>query len=201
MMKVREFVLAGLVFAGLVMTAAIHGAVAEPGTDQAGAPQEEQKQYLYKWTDSKGVVHISDDLNKVPKQYRQNARRLESQAGEEEKPGASSPRVQKAPPVYDDAQEREADLKEEWQQRIRSAKQRLADAERRYQEIKKKRDEAVMSWGGPASGRLEGREEAAKLEEEMNQVQREVEAARTEIEITIPNDARKKGIPPGWLRE
>jgi hypothetical protein len=163
--------------------------------------QEEQRQYLYQWTDGKGVVHITDDLAKVPKQYRQNARKLESRTDEEEKAGAPSPPARTVPSTYDDAQEREAEQKDEWQQRMRAARRTLANAERRYRELEQRRDAAIMSWGGPASGRLQGREEAARIEAEMKQAQQQIEAARREIEVTIPDDARKAGIPPGWLRE
>ena len=42
---------------------------------------------------------------------------------------------------------------------------------------------------------------AQKIEEEMQQVQREIDSARNEVENVIPEQARKAGVPPGWLRE
>ena len=207
-MKAEILSLVVLVLAGTPGIATPQYAIAQQNNEEPAAQQkkdaqnqEEQKQYLYQWTDGKGVVHITDDLTKVPRQYRQNARKLESPAGEEEKRSEAGSSVQTAPAPYDETQEREADLKDEWQQRMRTARRTLANAERRYQELEKKRDEAIMSWGGPASGRLEGREEAARIEAEMKQLQQQMEEIRREIEVTIPDEARKAGIPPGWLRE
>jgi hypothetical protein len=38
--------------------------------------KELKQSYLYQWTDEKGVVSITDDLNKVPKVYRDKALKL-----------------------------------------------------------------------------------------------------------------------------
>jgi hypothetical protein len=35
----------------------------------------------------------------------------------------------------------------------------------------------------------------------MKQVQKEKDDARNEVEVVIPEAARKAGVPPGWLRE
>ena len=38
--------------------------------------KELKKNYLYQWTDDKGVVYITDDLAKVPQVYRDKALKL-----------------------------------------------------------------------------------------------------------------------------
>jgi uncharacterized protein YukE len=83
---------------------------------------------------------------------------------------------------------------------MRNAKQRLANAETQYQVLTQRRNELLQSWGGPVSGRIDTRAEADRVEQEMRDVQKEVDAARQELE-DIPDQARKAGIPPGWLRE
>jgi hypothetical protein len=35
----------------------------------------------------------------------------------------------------------------------------------------------------------------------MKQVQKEIDDTRNRINVVIPEEARKAGIPPGWLRE
>jgi type IV secretory pathway VirB10-like protein len=163
--------------------------------------QEEQKSYLYQWTDGKGVVHITDNLGKVPKEYRSEAQKLEYHPGVE---GTENiPGNQKIAPNTDESEKEQLleDQKESWKARMKSAKQRLADAELHYKELEQKRDLALQSWGGPASGQLAGREEAARIEQEMNQVQTEIDNARRQIEVELPDEARKAGVPPGWLRE
>ncbi len=191
----------------IIMTLLLAGvpAVHAQTSDQNGGPaekkQEERKNVLYQWTDGKGVVYITDDLNKIPEKYRPNALRLETAPGAEETPGGSrqQPGVSSPSGYSDDA--REAGLKAEWQMRLKVAKQRLADLEQRYRELEEKRNTLLQGWGGVASGHIEGREEAARIEDEMKQVQKEINSARNEIEVVIPEEARKAGVPPGWLRE
>jgi hypothetical protein len=154
-----------------------------------------KKQYIYEWTDPQGGVHITDDFGDVPVPYREKARKVEMPKGQEVGPeqrmtggaGATSEGAENA-------------QKAVWRQRLREWKKRLADAKNRYNYLKLKRQEALERWG-PASGHLEGRIEAENLEEEMKSVQKDIDEARNMIETIIPEEARRAGIPPGWLRE
>ncbi|MDA8421737.1 MAG: DUF4124 domain-containing protein [Nitrospiraceae bacterium] len=160
--------------------------------------QEQKKSAIYEWTDNKGVVHITDRLEKVPERYRSSARRVEAPAGEEnetEEQGIS-------PSIgYSGEEERETEQKAYWQGRIKSAKQDLVRLEGHYRDLDQKRTELLGSWGGVAGGHLEDRAEAVRIEQEMKQVQQEIDNTRNQIEVVIPDEARKAGIPPGWLRE
>jgi hypothetical protein len=160
----------------------------------------EKQSYLYEWTDGKGVVHITDSLDKVPEQYRPNARRLE--AAPEEGAAPDRPRQQGTAPSAGSAEEEhEARQKALWQQRLSGAKQRLAGAEQRYRELEQRRTALLGQWGTPAYAPPSARIEAERLSEEMKGVQKEIDNARNEIEVVIPEEARKAGVPPGWLRE
>jgi|GEM_PF-332779 len=186
----------------LVMGAPAYTQVNNQTGSQEQKKQDEQKNFLYQWTDSKGVVHITDSLSKVPKEYQPEAQRLESPPtgaeGTENQPGRQSIT---APSGYSEQEELLKDQKEAWQARMKAAKQRLAIAEQRYGDLAQKRDQLVQSWGGPASGHLEGREEADRINQQMKQVQQEIDEAHNQIEVVIPDEARKAGVPPGWLRE
>jgi uncharacterized protein YukE len=162
--------------------------------------KEVKKSFLYQWTDKKGIAHITDDLDKVPKAYREKATKLKQPEKEDDDQGQEA----QQPSVYPSgAQSEVADAasKAVWQQRMKDARQRLASAERRYQELEKQRDELLRIWGGPASGRLADRTEVDKVEQQMKDVQKEMDDARNDINVVIPEDARKAEIPPGWLRE
>ncbi|HEX9022028.1 MAG TPA: hypothetical protein VF903_12290 [Nitrospirota bacterium] len=174
------------------------------GEQQQGQPSQqapdEQKRYLYEWTDSKGAVHVADELGKVPKQYRSTAKRREAAPGTEDNGNQGQP-VPGVPYGNSLGGENQAGLKSEWQQRMRSAKERLSALEQRYRELDQKRNELLGSWGGAASGRLAEREQAAQIEEEMKRVKSQIDDARNQVENVIPDEARKAGVPPGWLRE
>lgn len=167
--------------------------------DQAGN-KDVKKHYFYEWTDSKGGVHITDNLGEVPEQYRSKSRKIENPKGEEVGPEQQM-RDETRSPSGAATEQQEAASKAAWQQRIRDWKERLADAQKRYHDLDQKRQEALGMWGGPASGHLEGRAEADRIAQDMMEVQRDIDEARDMIETVIPEEARRAGIPPGWLRE
>ncbi len=193
----------GLLIAFGLLVVAL-SAYAQPG-DRTGEQKQEQSQEqqekkssLYQWTDDKGVTHITDELGKVPKKYRDKALQLESPT----EGGAAQGQAEKAAPSdYTREEQREAAQKAYWQQRMKAAKQRLADAEQRYRELEQKRNDLLGRWGGVASGRLQERTEAESITQEMQQVQHEIDDARNQVEVVIPDEAHKAGAEPGWLRE
>ncbi len=196
-MRLILFILMTLFLAGASVA---YAQTADQNGDQGEKKQEERKSVLYQWIDGKGNAHITDDLNKVPSKYRAKAKRLESTDGADETQ-AVAPEPEDEETERADREEREENLKAEWQLRMKTAKRRLADAEYRYRALEEKKNSLGGSWGGPASGHLESREEAERIDQEMHEVQKEIDDARNEIENVIPEEARKAGVPPGWLRE
>ena len=191
----RRMLLLILVLAGFAMTVF---AQADPQA-QTG-DKEHQNSYLYQWTDDKGIVHITDGLGKVPKQYREKAIKLKQPKKEDIDQGQQ---VQQESIYPSGAESEAADavVKRVWQQRMREAKQRLEAAEKRHHELDQRRNELLRSWGGPASGHLAEPTEVENIDQEIRDVQREIDEARNEVDVVIPEEARKQGIPPGWLRE
>jgi hypothetical protein len=181
----------------LSLLIAAGSAAAQSATQQENKGKSQRS--LYEWTDDKGTVHISDDLGAVPEKYRQQVRkRLEQPAKEE------AGRQEQVTPQPTQQPEEETDQearKEEWQQRIRDWKERLADAEKRYRASEDERNTIITRWGVTANAPPAYRTRAAELEEEMTQVQKEIDEARNMINVVIPEEARKAGVPPGWLRE
>jgi hypothetical protein len=58
-----------------------------------------------------------------------------------------------------------------------------------------------MSSGGPAYGPIENKVKAAQIEQQMKEVQKQIDEARNMLDVVIPDEARKAGVPPGVLRE
>jgi hypothetical protein len=172
------------------------GSAVAQTTDQR---EDKNRHYLYEWKDTTGTVHITDNLGDVPEQYRRQVRkRLEQPAKEE------TGRQEQVTPQPATQLEEEADQeakKEEWQLKIREWKERLNDAEKRYRVIEDERNKVIMRWGVPANAPPEYRTRAIELEAEIKTTQKEIDDARNMIDVVIPDEARKAGIPPGWLRE
>ena len=157
------------------------------------------KSYIFQWTGDDGIVHITDELGKVPKKYRSKAVKLEQVHKEGDGQGAAVPQAV-PPPDSTDEERVERDKKAEWQYRMQEARRRLADAEQHYRELDNKRTALLATaWTKPLP--IAARSEAEKIAEEMKTVQLEIDDARRMIEVVIPEEAQKNGVPPGWLRE
>ncbi len=191
-MKIRSIIL-------VVLSLIIVAAWAAAQTDEQ---KDKNRRYLYEWTDDRGNVHVTDDFGDVPEKYRDKVRRVEMAP----KPGQGQGReVQEEtapPPSRESEQESdEASKKAEWQQRLRDWKKRLAEAEKRYADLEQERNELLRRRGTPAYAPPGDRIKAQQIEQEMEQVKKEIAEARNMIDVVIPDEARKAGIPPGWLRE
>ena len=191
----RRMLLVILVLTGFAMTV-----FAQSDPQAQTQDKEHQNNYLYQWTDDRGTVHIADGLGKVPKQYREKAIKLK-QPKKEDIDQDQEVQQESTFPSGAESEAADALVKREWQLRMREAKQRLDAAEKRYHELDQRRNELLRSWGGPASGRLVDSTEVEKIEQEIKDVQREIDKARNDVDVVIPEQARKAGIPPGWLRE
>jgi len=165
----------------------------------------DQGQYLYQWTDDKGTMHITDSPEKVPAEYRSRtqSQRQSGAAGD----AGQDQQVQQTPPrgaaSAQDAAEAEADQKEAWQKRIVSAKGRLSDAEGRIRELEQRKQTIMSQWGSSGSTLppQEVLDQIKRIDSDLDRTRKEVDSIRNEINVEIPDEARKAGIPPGWLRE
>jgi hypothetical protein len=190
----------GVVIAALLMLANT-AVFVQAGPQQQADDEERKRIYLFQWVDDKGIVHITDGLGKVPQKYRDKATKLEQP--QDGPSGTGKPAVIRKSPYsgFSEQEALDADKKTEWLLRMRNAKKLLADAERRYQTLEQQRQDALNKWGGPATGRGAALMDVERIEQEMKQAKQDVNAAREEVEVTIPDDARRAGVPPGWLRE
>ena len=168
-------------------------------TDQQAQTEDQElkKSFLYQWTDEKGTVQITDDLNKVPKQYRGTAIKLSQPDREDTDQGQQAPHASGAP-LGADTDAANAAGKAMWQQRIKAEKQRLADTERRYRQLEQQRNELLVKGAlAPIADKMAADDIAVQmqdLKEQMDEIQ-------NRIDVVIPEEARQAGVPPGWLRE
>ena len=170
---------------------------------QARAQEEsnERKSYLYTWTDDSGGVHITDGLGNVPEQYRPKARKVEDSRNGEAGQGQQPQNVTGGTAGPESEGEADESRKAEWQDRVQEWTDRRDQAEKRYRELDQQRTELLMSSGGPAYGPIENKVKAEQIGQEMKEVQKQIDEARNMLDVAIPEEARKAGVPPGWLRE
>ncbi len=151
---------------------------------------------LYQWTDRNNAVNVTDRLDKVPREYRDSVTIIE-QGPSAPDPGANkNTAAPHASAPFDDA------LKHQWQDRMSAARHRVAYADMQYQRVLKEQDDLLKKWGYGLYGYPpEVSRQLELLELQVNKAKREWDEAVENVETTLPEEARKAGIPPGWLRE
>lgn len=175
----------------LLVVAASAAAAAQDGTKAA----DQQKRLLYQWVGDDGVVHMTDELQKVPEQYRNKARIIEQSPAGTPKNAGQQPAA--LSPLSSDEYQKII-----WQQRMAAARNRRSAAEARYLQLVRDRDLLQEQWGyglygypSDVSRRLE------EINAQIVKAKRDLDDAEQAVEVSIPEEARKAGIPPGWLRE
>jgi Domain of unknown function (DUF4124) len=167
----------------------------------AAARAQEGGGGLFTWTDKDGVVHMTDSLDKVPNEYRSKAQRTGNGAsGPAVVPEALSPTK---PATSDQGRGNDAALKAQWQSRMLDAKRQLQYAENNYQRLEKRKSDLQAQWGssGSALPPQNVLDEMKQLDVDLSRAKAEIGNAKDQINNVIPDEARRAGIPPGWLRE
>lgn len=100
--------------------------------------------------------------------------------------------------AYAEADRQRQSQKKHWQDRVRSAKARLQKlyqdfkaAEASYAEISMRVSQTLLPAG----------DELAQAKATMDLLVPQIDAAIADIELKIPDEARRANIPPGWLRD
>lgn len=175
----------------------LSGAARAEDTERPPGRKEEERRFLYQWTDENGIVHITDDIGNVPEKFRGRAKRSEIFP---EKEGITPVPAREAEQYQPDIGN-EQRLKAEWHQRFKEARSRLENAEARRSQLQKEKADLFAAWGSPALAPVANRQRAEEIDSELDEIQKEIEDARRYLETTLPDEARRAGIPPGWIRE
>lgn len=151
----------------------------------------------YQWTDKDGTVGFADSLEKVPPQYRQSAKRLE-----ETKESTKSFQRVPAPPGRDNTMPSAPTDQGEpyvvWRQRMTAARAELEELKRQRQTVQKEYDTLraefyVRSFADP--------EKDAQLRAKLAELDEQIRKKENDITTTIPDEARRSGVPTGALSQ
>lgn len=162
-------------------------------------------QELYRWVDEKGVIHITDDLTKVPEKYRDQ---VQTKKPLREPPPPSPIPNQVGPPRESDSPPVTKDLlgrgEEWWQAKAKEWDDKLIEAQKNYETSysawKAKERELEKSTFKPDSLKRRLKAEIKTLEEKTKEWERKVEEAKTMLEKVLPKQAEEYKADPNWLK-
>jgi hypothetical protein len=184
----NRFVISGNILNSL-MTAMVAGTVIVVSASTSAFAD------TYRWTDANGNVGFADSLQKVPPQYRESARRADGKSGPQSKtfqtvpsdPGLASP-----PPVGSE------EMYAVWRDRMNRSRGDL-------EQLKIQRGIAQKEYDtlrGERFGKLFADPEVdARHRAKLAELDDELSKKEYELTTTIPDEARKAGIPPGVLNQ
>ena len=151
----------------------------------------------YRWTDTNGNVGFADSLQQVPQQYRDSAKRLDSKSG-----GSSTKPLQIVPSLPQSNAGAPATDSEDtyatWRERARQAR---ADLE----QLKLQRDATQKEYDklrGEGYGKVFSDAAAdEKYRARLTELDQQITQKEQEIATTLPDQARKAGVPSGVLNQ
>lgn len=165
----------------------------------------DKRRFLFQWTDDRGVVHVTDDAQKIPQKYRSRTTQMRQPDAIEGGTTGGPSQQGRAVEDHDDgnAPANEELKKAEWQQRMIDAKLKLQYAEEKFGRLEDRKRELQAQWGsaGAALPTQEAIDEMKQVSADLLDAKAEVDRARDLIKNVIPDEARRAGIPAGWLRE
>lgn len=164
---------------------------------------------LYSWTDRKGTNHFTDDITKVPDAYRAQA--LANKVPDEEMAGAARKEQQegrlndgyitskKQKKAQSDTEHTDAYGRGEayWRERAETLRQRLEELQQDYEDVCSQ-ERACQEKPARYPGR---REDCTSMyRHQKTEIKQDIELTRKNLEVDLPDEARKLDAYPGWLR-
>lgn len=169
----------------------------------APAPAGPEPQRMYEWKDDQGVPHVTNSLQNVPPQHRSTVNVKEFPSAPEGQ-GTAAPEAATAPlrGREESTADRDEQLRRVWQQRMRQARQKVTVYEEQLrgkeQELQKLKD----AWGDGLYGYTDTVSAQIKqLEDQIQTLKERLASARKAVDEDLQEEARKAGVPPGYLRE
>lgn len=151
---------------------------------------------FYRWVDKDGQENYTNELEKIPLEYRDRAVKVEIR-DDRVSVGKSPEGGKKRTPAYTKHKDRYGRGEEYWRRKAEKLRRELRRLEDEYDLILKqeKEDEQPQKLTQKKKKTITARNRRkAKLE-------KKIARKRHELEVELPEQARKADAYPGWIRE
>ena len=155
----------------------------------------------YQWTDKDGNVGFTDSLEKVPPQYRKSAKRVD-----ETKESTKTFQRVPTPPgrnnTMPSAPSDQGNPYEAWRDRVQRARAELDELKAKRQKAQDEYDDLLRyrNFWSLRSHRVDPNEDA-KILSKLKELDQQVREKEHELTVTIPDEARRAGVPAGVLSQ
>ena len=151
---------------------------------------------IYQWEDSRGVVHFTDNQDKVPLKYRAKAKVMDAgPAGNPASPAAKSP--SRAEPAPNGEKRYGGNPEGWWRSRFSLLRQELQTAEERL--VAKKKEQTVLRRKRVIYHRAKDRVAYNAVADEITAIEGEIQAIQARL-AKLESDADQAEVPAAWRR-
>ncbi len=151
---------------------------------------------FYRWVDRDGKEYYSNDLMKVPPEYRDQARSVETR-DDRVSVGENPVATGKKPVGIKEHKDKYGRGEEWWRRRAENIRLKLRDLQDKYDLVLKQEQEEEQKPKKLSSKK----KSSASLERKKLKLEKELAQVRRQLEVDLPEEARKADAYPGWIRE
>lgn len=151
---------------------------------------------FYRWVDRDGREFYTNDPAKIPSEYRNQVVSVET---EESRVSIGEGTPEAAVPVLSiEHKDINGRGEEYWRERARKLRRQLRRLEDEYSVILRQEREQEEK---EKAGVLPRKRGTAKINRKKYQLEKKIARLKRELEVELPDEARRAGAYPGWLRE
>jgi hypothetical protein len=156
---------------------------------------------FYRWTDREGREFYTNEQSKIPSEYRETAKPVEVR--EDRVSVAAQPATPARPDLRAAAhRDKNGRGEEYWRTRAMNLRRQLRELEDEREIVAKQIEELERPVTADGVGKhTKKKKNLAGLEKKRTQLDKKIVRKRHELEVELPDQARKADAYPGWIRE
>lgn len=154
---------------------------------------------FYKWIDRDGKEFYTNELEKIPAEYRGTAKPVEVR-DDRVSVGKGPATAQSPAAAVSEHKDKYGRGEEYWRKRAENLRRQIREKQDDYDLIvKQERDEERK--GGKKSTTRSKKSSASSRDKKKAALEKKLARLKQELEVELPEEARKADAYPGWLRD
>jgi len=151
---------------------------------------------FYKWVDRNGREFITNDKEKIPAEYRGAAKPMEVR---DDRVSVGKDPVAGKPAAVPEHKDKYGRGEQYWRKRAENLRRQLRDQEdARELLVKQERDDESKTKKRSSSSTQKAK---SSRDKKIAKIDKKIAKLRRELDVDLPEEARKADAYPGWLRE
>ncbi len=150
---------------------------------------------FYKWVDGNGKEYYTNDISKVPHEYRDRATSVEIN---DERVSVGDEPTGKSSTAGKEHKDKQGRGEEHWRKKAANLRLKLRDQQDEYNLVLKQLEDEERK---PKKLSAKKKRSRSALEKKKTKLEKDMTRTRRMLEVDLPEDARKADAYPGWIRE